>query len=72
VTVIAIGVVVVVIPIGAAATTDAAIRIHRCRRRVWALVGGVVVNDNAVPADAPAATSLPPSDATDPTAAEMK
>ncbi len=71
VTSIAIGVVVVVIPIGAAGTINAIIR-TRCRRRhVWAPIGGVVNNDNAVVADAPAAPPLPPSGATDPTAAAL-
>ena len=71
VTVIAIGVMVVVIPIGATATINAAIR-TRCRHRhVWAPIGGVVVDDNAVVADAPAAPPLPLSGATDPTAAAL-
>ena len=42
VTAIAIGVVVFVIPIGAAATIDVAIRMRCCRRHVWAPIGGVV------------------------------
>ncbi len=71
VTVIAIGVVVVVIPIGAAGTINTIIR-TRCRRRhVWAPIGGVVNNDDAVVADAPAAPPLPPSGAMDPTAAAL-
>ena len=53
VTAIAIGIVVVVIPIGAAATIHAAIR-TRCRCcHVWAPIGTVVVDDDAIVADAP-------------------
>ena len=59
-TVIAIGVVVIVIPIGAAATIDAAIRTHCHCHHVWAPIGGVVVDNDAVVADAPAALPLPP------------
>jgi len=71
--VIAIGIVVVVIPIGAAATTDAVLyatvqaRYRRCR--VGGPVGGAVVNINAVAANTPAAPPLPPSGVTDPMAA---
>jgi len=71
VTAIAIGVMVVVFPIGAAATIDAAIR-TRCRRRhVRAPNGGGVVDNDAAVADVPAALPLPPSGATDPTAAVL-
>jgi hypothetical protein len=59
--VIAIGIVVVVIPIGADATTDATIRTNCCRCRDWA--------PNADVSDAPAAPPLPPPEAMDPTAA---
>jgi hypothetical protein len=46
-TVIAIGTVVTIIPIGAAATADAAVRMrHRCPR-VVAPTGGIVVNDSS-------------------------
>ena len=65
---IAIGVMVLVIPIGAASTTNAAIRTRRCRHRVWAPVGGVIVDNDAVMVDAPVAPLLLPSDATDPMA----
>ena len=75
-TAIAIGVVVVIIPIHAAATTDTVlpatdsattvqVRCHHCCVR--GPVSGVVVND-AVAADAPAAPPLPPSGAMDPMA----
>jgi len=51
---IAIGVVVAIIPIRAAATTDAAVRMrHRCPR-VVALTGGIVVNDSSGGTAAPA------------------
>ena len=71
VTAIAIDVQVIVIPIGAAATINAAIR-TRCRcRHVWAPIGGVLVKDDAIVADAPAAPPLLPSGATDPTAAAL-
>ena len=67
---IAIGVVVIIIPIHAAATTNAAVRMIRRRHRIVAPIGGaVVVNEDAVMADAPEAPRLPLSDATDPTAA---
>ena len=64
---------VIVIPIGAAATTDAvlyaAVR-ARCRRcRVGGPVGDAVVDNNAIVANAPAAPPLPPSGVTDPMAA---
>jgi hypothetical protein len=68
VTAIAIGIVVVVIPIGAAATTNATIRTRCCCRSVWARIGGIVADDDAVAADALVAPPLPPSDVTDPTA----
>jgi len=71
VTAIAIGIMVFVIPIGAAATIDTAIWTRCCCRRVWAPIGGVVDDDNAIVADAPAAPPLPPSGATDPTAAAL-
>jgi hypothetical protein len=81
-TVIAIGIVVVVIPVRAAATTDAlltaansaaAVRAHCHCSRVGGHVGGVAVNNNAVPSDALAAPLLPPSGAKDPMAmATMK
>ena len=58
---IAIGVVVVVIPIGAAGTINAIIRTCCCCHYVWAPIGGVVNDDGAVVADAPAAPPLPPS-----------
>ena len=45
---IAIGVVVLVIPIVAAATTNAFIQMRRCRRQVWAPVAGIIVDDDAV------------------------
>jgi hypothetical protein len=61
VTAIAISIVVVVIPIGAAATTDAFIRTRCCRRCVWAPIGGVVADDDAVVVDALVAPPLPPS-----------
>ena len=64
VTAIAIDVVVVVIPIGAAATPNAAIRTRHHLRHVWAPIGGVVIDNNAVMADAPATPPLPPSGAT--------
>jgi len=71
VTVIAIGVVVVVIPIGAAATIDAAIWTHRRRQHVWAPIGGVVNDDDAIVADTPTAPPLLPSGTMDPTAAAL-
>ena len=71
VTAIAIGVVVFVIPIGAAATIDVAIRMRCCHRHVWAPIGGVIDDDNAIVADAPAAPPLPPSGAMDPKAAAL-
>ena len=71
VTAIAIGVVVVVIPIGAAATIDAAIWTRCHCRHVWAPIGSVVVNDDAVVAEALAAPPLLPSGATDPTDAAL-
>jgi len=78
--VIAIGIVAIVISIRTAATTDpvlpaadsaAAIqeRCHHCRVR--GPVSGIVVDNNAVPSDAPEASPLPPSGAMDPTAAAM-
>ena len=70
-TAIAISIVVVVIPICAAATINAAIRTRCHCRHVWAPIGGVVVDDDAVVADAPAAPPLLPSGATDPTAAAL-
>jgi len=69
--VIAIGIVVVVIPIGAAATTDTTIRTRHHRRRIWAPIGGVVVDDDAVVAGAPAAPLLPLSGVMDPTATAL-
>jgi hypothetical protein len=70
---IAIDVVVVVIPIGAAATTDAvlsaALRARCCHCRVRGSIGGAVVDNNAVAVDAPAAPPIPLSGATDPMAA---
>ena len=64
---------VVVIPIGAAATTDTVISAAvwaRCRRcHVGGPVGGAVVDSNAVAADAPAALPIPLSGAADPMAA---
>jgi len=77
-TVIAIGVMVAAIPIRAAATTDAilpaansttAVPAHCRRCRVGGPVGGAVVDDDAVAADAPEAPPLPPSGVMDPTAA---
>ena len=64
---------VIVIPVGAAATIDAATAIRtRCHcHHVWAPIGGVVDDDDAVMTDAPAAPPLPPSGATDPTAAAL-
>ena len=55
VTAITIGVVVIVFPVVAAATIDAAIwtRCHRCN--VWAPIGGVINYDDAIVADAPEA-----------------
>ena len=69
VTAIAIRIVVVVIPIGAAATTNATIQTRCCCRSVWAPIGGIVADDDAVAADALVAPPLPPSDVMDPTAA---
>ena len=70
---IAIDVVVVVIPIGAAATIDAvlsaALRARCCHCRVRGSIGGAVVDNNAVAVDAPAAPPIPLSGATDPMAA---
>ena len=43
---------------------------ERCHH-VWAPIGGVVVDDDAVVADAPAAPPLSPSDVTDPMAAAL-
>jgi len=71
VTAIAIGIVVVVIPIGATATDDDAIRTCCRCRHVWAPIGGVIVHDDAGVADAPAAPLLLLSGATDPTAAAL-
>ena len=71
VTAIAIGVVVVVIPIGAAATINTTIRMHCHCRHVWDPFGGVVIDDEAVVADAPVAPPLPPLGATDPMAAAL-
>lgn len=72
---IAIGIVVVVIPVRAAATTDALLTAANSAAAVRAHchVGGVAVNNNAVPSDALAAPLLPPSGAKDPMAmATMK
>ena len=75
-TVIAIGIVAVVIPIRTAATTNpilptansaAAVQEHCHRCRIRGPVG--VVDNNAVAADTPEASPLPPSGAMDPTAA---
>jgi hypothetical protein len=77
-TAITIGVVVIVIPIRTAATTNAILpaadsatafqaRCHPCR--VGGPVGSVVVDNNTVAADTPAASPLPPLGATDPTVA---
>ena len=77
-TVIAIGIVVIVVSIRTSATTDAvlpaadsaaAIRASCNPCRVGGPVGGIVIDNDAVAADAPAASPLPPSGATDPTAA---
>ena len=79
-TAIAIGIAAVVIPIRTAASIYAVLpaadsagavreRCHCCR--VGGPVGGVVVDDDAVAADAPEASPLPPSGAMDPTAAAM-
>ena len=57
---IAIGVVVIVIPVGSAATIDTAIRTRCHCRHVWAPIGGVVV-----------APPLLPSGAKDPMAAAL-
>ncbi len=62
---------IIVIPIDAAATINAAIRTRCHRRHVWAPIGGVVDDDDAIMADAPAAPPLPPSGVTDPTAAGL-
>jgi hypothetical protein len=73
-TAIAINVMVVIIPNHAAATTDAVLPAVNSDTAVWARcrpcriggpIGGVVVDDDAVVADAPAAPPLPPTDATD-------
>jgi hypothetical protein len=75
-TAIAIGFVVIVISIRTAATTDAILpaadsaaavraRCHPCQ--FGGPVSGIVVNNDSVAADAPAALPLPPSGATDPT-----
>ena len=73
-TAIAIGIVAVVIPIRTAATTDAvlpavnsaaAVREHCHHCRVRAPVGSVVVNDDAIAADAPEASPLSLSGAMD-------
>ena len=79
---ISISVVVIVIPVYIAATTNtvlptansaAAVRAHCYRCRVRGPVSSVVADDNAVVADAPGASPLPQSGATDPTAmATMK
>ena len=53
-TVIAISVLVVVIPISAAATTDAAVWTCRHHRHIVAPVGVVVVDDGSVSTAAPA------------------
>jgi uncharacterized membrane protein YgcG len=78
---ITISIVAIVIPIRTAVTTDAllpaadsdaAIR-ERCRRcRVGGPVGGVVVNDNAIAADAPEASPLPLSGVMDLTVTATK
>jgi hypothetical protein len=68
---IAIGVVAVVISIGAAATIDAAIWTCCRYRHVWAPIGGVVVDNDAVVTDAPAAPPLLPLGLTDPMAAAL-
>ena len=69
-TAIAIGIMAAVIPIRTAATTDtvlpaanstAAVREHCCCCRVGGPVSGAVVDDNAITADAPEASLLPPS-----------
>ncbi len=62
---------VFVIPIGAAATIDAAIRTRCCRRHVWAPIGGVIDDDDAIVAVAPAAPLLPPLGGMDPKAAAL-
>ena len=76
-TVIAIGVMVIFIPIRTAATTDAvlpaadsaaAVRVHCHPCPFGGLIGGVVVNDDTIAADALAASLLPPLGAMDPTA----
>ncbi len=74
-TAIVIGVVVIIIPNHAAATTDTVLpavnsdtavraRCHPCH--IGGPIGNVVVDDDTVVADAPAAPPLPPLDATDP------
>ena len=79
-TAIAIGILDVVIPIRTAATTDpilpaadsAAAVWEHCRRcHVGGPVGGIVINNDAVAADAPEASPLPPSSAMDTTAEAM-
>jgi hypothetical protein len=75
-TAIAISVVVIVIPIRTAATTDdvlpaansaAAVRVrcHPCP--FGGLIGGIVINDDTIAADALATSPLPPLGTTDPT-----
>ena len=72
-TAIAISIVAVVIPIRTAATTDAVLpaavreRCHCCR--VGGPGGGIVVDNDAVAADAPEASPLPPLGVMDPKAA---
>ena len=65
-TTIATGIVAVIIPIHTAATTNAVLPAANSAR---APVGSVVVDDDAIPADALEASPLSPSGAMDPTAA---
>ncbi len=76
-TAIAIGVMVIFIPIRTAATTDAvlpaadsaaAVRVHCHPCPFGGLIGGIVVNNNTIAVDALAASLLPPLGAMDPTA----
>ena len=78
---IAIGIMAVVIPIRTAATADAVLQAadsvaavrERCRQCLVRapIGGGVVINNDAIVADAPKASPLLPSGAMDPTEAAM-